>query len=154
MLKVADYDVVFSEIPDEVTLALNISNCPNACAGCHSPHLWENIGEPLDEGMMDYFLREYGHSVTCICFMGGDSDPSEVSRLASVVRAKAPHLKTGWYSGRENLSEQVDISNFDYIKTGPYMEKFGPLDCSTTNQRMYAVHDGKLTDITARFFKH
>ena len=29
-------EVVFREFPDEVTLALNISGCPNHCPGCHS----------------------------------------------------------------------------------------------------------------------
>ena len=38
------FDVVFQEIPGEVTLALNLSGCPNRCAGCHSPHLWEEVG--------------------------------------------------------------------------------------------------------------
>ena len=30
-----DITVVFSEIPDEITLAFNISNCLNNCIGCH-----------------------------------------------------------------------------------------------------------------------
>ena len=36
MLKYANYDIVFQEVPDEVTLAINISNCPN--------HISEPIG--------------------------------------------------------------------------------------------------------------
>ena len=49
MLRYVDYDIVFQEIPDEVTLAINLSNCPNRCKGCHSPHLLENVGESLTE---------------------------------------------------------------------------------------------------------
>ena len=45
MLKYAGYDIVFQEIPDEVTLALNLSGCPNGCPGCHSPHLQRDEGE-------------------------------------------------------------------------------------------------------------
>ena len=37
MLKYAGYDIVFQEIPDEVTLAISLTNCPNRCPGCHSP---------------------------------------------------------------------------------------------------------------------
>lgn len=44
MTKYVDYDIVFQEVPGEVSLALNISNCPFKCEGCHSPHLRENIG--------------------------------------------------------------------------------------------------------------
>ena len=39
--------VVFNEIPDEVTLAIEITNCPGMCEGCHSPWLREDIGEEL-----------------------------------------------------------------------------------------------------------
>ena len=39
--------VVFTEIPDEVTLELGISNCPYRCEGCHSPFLQADVGEEL-----------------------------------------------------------------------------------------------------------
>ena len=40
--------VVIEEIPDRVTLAVDISNCQGNCIGCHSPFLKENWqGEKL-----------------------------------------------------------------------------------------------------------
>lgn len=45
MLKYVDARVVFQEIPDEITLAINISNCPCHCKGCHSQYLAEDIGK-------------------------------------------------------------------------------------------------------------
>ena len=39
--------VVIEEIPDRVTLAVDISNCQGNCVGCHSPFLKEDIGEEL-----------------------------------------------------------------------------------------------------------
>ena len=36
MLKYVNHDIVFQEFPDEVTLAINLSCCPNGCTGCHS----------------------------------------------------------------------------------------------------------------------
>ena len=47
MIKYTDTQIVFSEIPDEITLAINISNCQNNCPGCHSPYLKQNIGKEL-----------------------------------------------------------------------------------------------------------
>ena len=47
MLRYYNFDIVFAEIPEEVTLAINITNCPNRCVGCHSPHLQQDIGENL-----------------------------------------------------------------------------------------------------------
>ncbi len=72
MLKYTDYDIVFQEIPDEVTLAVNLSGCPHRCkGGCHSPHLQQDIGEELNEEAISRLLQLYEHSITCICFMGG-----------------------------------------------------------------------------------
>ena len=47
-MKYVDTLVSFSEIPDEITLCINISNCPNKCEGCHSSWLQENIGIELN----------------------------------------------------------------------------------------------------------
>ena len=59
MLRYADYDIVFQEIPDEVTLAINLSNCPNHCKGCHSAYLMEDVGEPLTEESLSTLLGKY-----------------------------------------------------------------------------------------------
>ncbi len=88
MLFLASYDVVFTEVPGEVTLALNLAGCPNRCEGCHSPHLQQEVGETLDDAMLDGLLARYGDSVTCVGFMGGDGDPAAVARLAREVRRR------------------------------------------------------------------
>ncbi|MEG2282023.1 MAG: anaerobic ribonucleoside-triphosphate reductase activating protein, partial [Rikenellaceae bacterium] len=74
-LKYVNYDIVFQEIPDEVTLAINLSNCPNRCLGCHSPYLQQDIGEPLSEEVLSKLIDKYGSAITCVCFMGGDAAP-------------------------------------------------------------------------------
>ena len=56
MLKYVNTDVVFQEIPDEVTLAINISNCPCHCPGCHSRYLWEDIGLSLERVLLVWLL--------------------------------------------------------------------------------------------------
>ena len=137
MLKCYNYDIVCSEIPDEVTLAINIAGCPNQCEGCHSPWLWLDQGEPLNEELMASLLERYGRAVNCICFMGGDSEPSEIERLTAWLRANAPQLKVGWYSGRDR--NPVDTPWLDYLKTGPYIAALGDLRSPTTNQRLYRL---------------
>ena len=69
-MKYVNTGVVFQEIPDEVTLSINISNCPCHCMGCHSQYLWEDIGEPLNAMSLDVMLKEYGDDITCVAFMG------------------------------------------------------------------------------------
>lgn len=152
MIKVSDYNIVFSEVPDEVTLALNISNCPIHCQGCHSPWLWDDIGEELTEEALDNLIDRYKSEITCVCFMGGDSDQTRINALAKHCKAKHKEVKTAWYSGRESISEQIEIQNFNYIKTGKYEVSKGGLKSKGTNQKMFRIlPDGKKEDITARF---
>lgn len=154
MLKFVNTGVVFQEIPEETTLAINLSNCPCHCPGCHSHYLWDDIGTVLDEAELDRLVSKYGADVTCVCFMGGDAEPQSVNGLAAYVHRKFPKLKVGWYSGRTILSGLVDKSNFNYIKIGPYIRHLGPLNSKTTNQRLYQVMpDGSLNDITGKFWK-
>ena len=175
-MKVASYDIVFQEIPGEVTLALNLSNCPCHCPGCHSPHLAEDIGEPLDEALLDALIAQYAGLITCVAFMGGDADPAEVARLAQYVKncqlsTVNCQLKTAWYSGRpalpkclsakrsvsEAVCQQSGLSGvagpFDYIKLGPYIESLGGLKSPTTNQRLYKRVGDDWQDITSSFWR-
>ena len=94
MVRYHNFDIVFAEIPCETTLAINITNCPNRCRGCHSLHLQADMGRVLDEAELCGILARYGRSVTCVCFMGGDAAPHEIAALADVVRQKFPVLHT------------------------------------------------------------
>lgn len=127
MLKYTDYDVVFQEIPDEVTLAVNIAGCPNRCPGCHSPQLQQEIGEPLTPAVLAELLERYGDAVTCLCLMGGDGDPAEVARLAAAARTLRRGLRTAWYSGCAELPPHFPAGTLDYVKLGPYVAALGGL---------------------------
>lgn len=151
MLKYVDTKVVFAEIPDEITLAINISGCPCNCKGCHSSYLAEDIGERLRCDNLTSLIHK-NKGITCVAFMGGDADPLSVNAHASIIKELFPNLKVAWYSGRQELSKDIELSNFDFIKLGPYKEEFGPLNSKTTNQRFYKVSDGELVDITSRFY--
>ena len=154
MLKYVNTGIVFQEIPDEVTLAINISNCPCQCPGCHSHYLWEDIGLPLNTDAIDAFVSQYGRNITCIAFMGGDGDPKGVDMLAQYIHEEHPQYKVAWYSGRVRITSAVNKSDFDYIKVGPYLKHLGPLKSTTTNQRLYRQNDtGEFEDITSRFWR-
>lgn len=143
MLKYVDTAVTLSEIPDEITLCINISNCPCHCKGCHSPYLADDIGEPLDvwvgfgTTVLDKLINR-NKGITCVAFMGGDSNPKAVNNCARYVKVER-NLSTAWYSGRQELAKEIDLKNFDYIKLGPYIEEKGPLNNPNTNQRFYEI---------------
>ena len=152
MLKYYNTMVVFREIPDEITLAINITNCPCHCKGCHSQFLWEDTGTPLTFNELNNLI-ENNRGITCICFMGGDINPYVVNSLAAYIREEHEGLKIAWYSGMEKISDEVDKVNFDFIKIGPYIEEYGGLDKETTNQILFKVEDGRLIDITKKMQK-
>ena len=164
MLKYTDTAITFSEVPDEITLCINISNCPCHCKGCHSAYLAEDVGKPLVGMVLREDLINKNKGITCVAFMGGDSSPESINNLAEYIKTwpGLEYLKVAWYSGRQELSKEIDLKNFDYIKLGPYIEELGPLNSKTTNQRFYEVRqvsdvEGKLyyglDDITYKFWK-
>jgi anaerobic ribonucleoside-triphosphate reductase activating protein len=157
MLKFVDTKVVFQEIPDEVTLAINISNCPCHCEDCHSSYLAEDIGETLTTDKLRKLI-DNNKGISCVAFMGGDSSPMDISILARYIK-NCHNLKVGWYSGRDYIDDNVifNLNNFDYIKIGPYIKDRGPLNNPNTNQRMYKIdHEfyPNFVDITNKFWKH
>ena len=157
MVKYYNAMVVFVEVPDEITIAINITNCPCNCRGCHSKFLWEDVGTELSFKELDDLLKK-NEGVTCVCFMGGDREPDYINELAFFVKENHKAIKTAWYSGRDEMSRAISLDNFDFIKIGHYDEKFGGLDKRTTNQRMYQVikkgeNEHELSDITKKFWK-
>lgn len=151
-----DTSVVFSEIPDEISLAINISRCPHHCPGCHSPYLQKDYGVELDEETLDQLI-EYNPGITCVLFMGGDGDKETLKRLASHIAVKG--YKVAWYSGEKEVDMFEFGWFFDYIKVGPYIENLGPINQPTTNQRLYKIgrfynqNQIMSEDITNKFWK-
>lgn len=130
--------ITFSEFPDEIALCINITNCPFHCSGCHSPELWEDTGTELSLKELDKLISS-NKGITCVGFMGGDSNPAYINTLATCVKHNYKNLKVGWYSGDTKLSDIIDTHWFDYIKIGPYIKELGGLDNPNTNQKMYQI---------------
>lgn len=155
MLKFCDYDIVFAEVPDEVSLAISLSRCPMHCDGCHSPQLWDDVGEALTETRLQQLVDRFRRDITCLCFMGGDADLDELADRAAFVRRRYPELKLAWYSGRPKLPQWPTPLPWNYVKLGPYIAARGPLTHRTTNQRFFRIDPhGQQIDLTARFFKN
>ena len=161
MLKYIDSKVVFNEVPDEITLAINISGCPIGCPDCHSKYLWKDEGKELTIKELEKLIDD-NWGITCISFMGGDNDPEEVAKLAEFVKDKYERrIKTAWYSGNNGFYPTISIRNFDFIKFGPFIKERGPITNKNTNQVMYEImhiFDGnnyydKISNITYKFWK-
>lgn len=156
MLKYTEAVVSFSEVPEEITLCINISGCPIHCKGCHSPHLWENIGDVLDTTILSGLIVK-NKGITCVAFMGGDASVIDVLYFARWIKENT-NLKVCWYSGKSTVVADLHskLHHFvDYLKLGPFIEELGGLDSPTTNQRFFKVEQGvhgtSLKDITFKF---
>ena len=157
--------VVIEEIPDCVTLAVEISNCQGNCIGCHSPFLKTDIGEELTESVIDSLLAD-NFGVDCFLFLGEGNDPEALMKITAYIRKVYPALTLAIYSGRESVEDEI-FASFDYVKVGPFRPSCGPLNHRTTNQRLYKVIHKKsaagsaaadeksyeLEDITYRFWR-
>lgn len=150
MIKYKDYFVVFEEIPDRISLALNITNCQNMCIGCHSPELRLDSGVELTNDKMDDLI-EKNYGVNCVLFMGEGKDMERLLEIAQYVKNKYD-IAVAVYSGRNNVEEEY-YEVFDYVKVGEYKKEFGPLNSPTTNQRLYRMTEKGKEDITHLFWK-
>lgn len=153
MLKYTTTQVTFREIPDEVTLCINISGCPIHCPDCHSKELWQDIGEDLTRSTL-LRLIEQNKGITCICFMGGDSDIGYIKELIFLINETYKgSIKTAWYSG-EDVLHPIMMVELDYYKYGSYKKELGGLDSKTTNQKLYQINKetGEFKDITYKFW--
>lgn len=147
--------VVIEEIPDRVTLAVEISNCQGNCLGCHSPFLREDIGEELTPADVDKMIAD-NFGVNCFLLLGEGKDLEALLGIARHVRTAHPGIDVALYSGREDVEDSI-WEAFDYVKVGPYIPSAGPLNNPTTNQRLYRISRGQgragAEDITFRFWR-
>ena len=150
MIKYVDDKVVFEEIPQCVTLAVTISNCPFHCNGCHSDYLREDFGEELTEVGIDMLIKK-NSGINCFLFLGDGKDIDGICKLSNHIKRNYQNIKTAIYSGYDYIVQEY-IEVFDYIKIGKYIEKYGPINMKSTNQRLYLVNDGKIKDITSVFW--
>ena len=147
-LKYLGHSIVFQEVPNEISLAINISGCPYKCKGCHSPYLWEYEGRYISEDIEALINSHDG--ITCVCFMGGEQNPKELNELINYVHSRG--LKVCLYTGSDTIPN--NIYNLNYLKIGHYSEEHGGLDKPTTNQKFFIVHNDKeYFDMTILFRK-
>lgn len=146
MIKFYNHNIVFREIPDKVTLAINITNCQNNCYGCHSSYLRSDIGEELTDDKITQLIED-NKGIDCVVLMGEGDDHQRIIEIGN--RIKQENLLVGVYSGRNEVEDEYYLT-FDYIKLGPYIEEFGGLDKKTTNQKLLQRNKHMFLNITKK----
>lgn len=148
-------DVVFQEIPNEISLSFSICGCTNRCKGCHSEFLWnESNGEFHNLEDILKIINKYKSYITNILFLGGEHLLDELHIICDSIHIKYPNIKISWYCGNNDLKYLHDNKNyFDYIKIGSYEETLGGLNNKGTNQRLFEIINNNINDITHLFWK-
>lgn len=149
-LKYLGYTIACQEVPNEISLIINISGCPHHCEGCHSQYLWEYEGKYISDELDD-ILKEYEGLISCVCFMGGDQNINELNEMLKHC-IDVYGLKTCVYSGYDDI-DIFDLSLLNYLKIGKYDATKGGLNSTTTNQKFYVCENKKLEDVTYLFNK-
>lgn len=132
MVKYDGFSIVFQEVPNETSLAFNITDCQHRCVGCHSPWLRDDYGHPLLHDL-PIILEYYQALVTCICFMGEGNDPKDLAQCVHLAHDCG--FKTCVYSG--DTENHWNLYHSTYFKYGPYIKEQGALDDPNTNQRFF-----------------
>jgi anaerobic ribonucleoside-triphosphate reductase activating protein len=155
MLKYTDSSICLIEIPDEISLGISITGCPNHCKGCHSPHLWDISTERYDDltiERLDKLIND-NKGISCVLFLGGDWDEDSLVPILGFIRSNYANLKTALYSGKDSLksvSESI-LERLNYIKIGRFIEDKGGLENPNTNQKLYVLIDNNPIDVTYKF---
>lgn len=136
MLKFYSKQVVFQEVPNEISISFSIAGCPLKCPGCS----WKTaVSSMLEKQLTDEYyykaLEEYTNLVSCVLFYGGEWDKQDLIHKLQI--AKSMNYKTCLYTGLtfEKVDKEI-IDNLDYIKVGPYIAALGGLDSPKTNQKL------------------
>lgn len=162
MLKVYDSAVVMAEFPDEITLAVNISNCPGYCSHCSEKWLLEDVGDELTSEKIDSLIETHS-DITVFGLMGGDNDHNDCIRVADYIHGKYPKMKVGMYSGRDFLNMDL-AQHLDYYKIGRWIMPEGPVESwhktnngvlqfPWSNQLLFEKQENKLVNVTHKFRK-
>ena len=149
-MKFYQHTVVFNEIPNEVTLVFEITNCPHHCEGCHSPHLWEDVGRELTKKFFIDTCEKYATLITNVAFFGGDQHEPELLQFLELCQAIG--IKASLWTGATSVSDEIK-SKLHYLKLGHYDPKFGGLDVKGTNQVLLNVKTGEAVDMQRRRVK-
>jgi anaerobic ribonucleoside-triphosphate reductase activating protein len=147
-MKYLTMDIVLKEVPDLMGMSYQITGCPMRCKGCHSPELRNKLlGEELTNYKYKQHLNDYANFIDVVIFLGGEwYEQNLVEKL--IIAHDDYNLKTCLYTGQVHVSDAI-LEHLDFVKYGPYVEKYGGLDSPTTNQRFYDLNTNK--DITYKF---
>ena len=150
LVPVVSTGITLTEIPDRITYFIELGNCTQNCAGCHSPHLADSVKTPISlEGVERMAERAAEQGANAIALMGGTTNGISDDDLITILSTLSCILPVCLYSGSDDEEHDKTIAQkggVTWLKTGSYQEERGGLSSPTTNQHFYKLIARFVTD--------
>lgn len=141
MLHFSTEQIVWQEVPGEVSLAYTITGCQLGCKGCHSSESWDaSQGTLLTDDYFEQRLNQYQGLISCVLFLGGEWQPVTLQRKLQLARQRS--LNTCLYTGLDDIDASLK-DELTYLKTGRWLPERGGLNNPNTNQRLVDLRTGQ-----------
>lgn len=138
-MKVLSEQIVFQEVPNEISLSFLIAWCPLKCEGCHSKE-WNNWNQWffLTEEEFNWKIEKYKWMITCVLFLWWEWHNEELIKYLKIARWN--WLKTCLYTWLLNVKKDLK-EHLSYLKTWPWIKSLWWLDSKNTNQKLINVNN-------------
>ncbi len=131
--------VTMNEVPDHLAFYIEFGNCKQKCKGCHSPHLWESVNNPMSIEELEILARDaVSKGANAIVLMGGTTNGIPYLHLLRVIDKLSEIAPVCLYSGSDDYERDMLIAittGLTWLKTGSYQETKGGLMSAETNQK-------------------
>ena len=141
LIPVVSTGITLNEVPDKVAFYVELGECTQHCAGCHSPHLWEPVAHKTTlEDLQAQADEAIDKGANAIVLMGGTTNGLSMDDLIKVIDGLEVIAQTCLYSGIDDMEVNryiAEHSHLTWIKTGSYKDELGGITSPTSNQRFF-----------------
>ena len=139
LIPVYSTGVTMNEVPDHLAFYIEMGNCKKKCKGCHSPHLWNTVDNPMSIEELEVLADDaINKGANAIVLMGGTTNGIPYPHLVRLIDKLSQIAPVCLYSGSDDYEQDMLIAittRLTWLKTGSYQETKGGLMSAETNQK-------------------
>jgi anaerobic ribonucleoside-triphosphate reductase activating protein len=148
LIPVYSTGVTMNEIPDHLAFYIEMGNCKKKCKGCHSPHLWNTVDNPMSIEELEVLAYDaIAKGANAIVLMGGTTNDIPYPHLVRLIDKLSQIAPVCLYSGSDDYEHDMLIAittRLTWLKTGSYQETKGGLMSAETNQKFLRKENVRL----------
>lgn len=141
LIPVYSTGVTMNEVPDHLAFYIEMGNCKQKCKGCHSPHLWNTVDNPMSIEELEFLAYDaINKGANAIVLMGGTTNGIPYPHLVRLIDKLSQIAPVCLYSGSDDYKQDMLIAittQLTWLKIGSYQEELGGLSSKTSNQKFY-----------------